>query len=276
MARINVDEEFWTDPRIELLAAKMPRHEAYGTVLVLWRTGQMYWKKKSLIPIEIFAQLPHHELLRTSSFVSVRKDGVYVSGSNERWMYLNPVQQSQAGKKSAASRKRKFGTSQPNGARTEPERSFERKSNGTEPYSSSSSSSSSSSFPNTTYSGENDSPDVSFDKSTENPVSTWMRLYKAKYKSRYPLQGKDSGMLSNMLKSFKARDIEIMFTCYLAIEDSLYKAQRHSLGLFFRDLPKVAQAAHSGVNPADPLSFLEAEMRLEQENQITIQDNSND
>jgi len=119
VARINVDNEFLCDPRMTILATKMPRHEAYGALVALWEVGQSYWKKnKGLIPLQIFEFLPRAQELLASGFVEVRDDGVYCKGANERWGFL--LGPSEAGKKSAEARLKKFGTAVPIHAKNNP------------------------------------------------------------------------------------------------------------------------------------------------------------
>lgn len=112
MARINVDNEVLCDPRLVLLSQRMSRYMAIGALVSMWEVGQAYWKKnKSLIPYEIFNQLPKYQDLEDCGFVELREEGIYCKGAEERWHFL--LAQSENGKKSAAARKRKYGTSIP-------------------------------------------------------------------------------------------------------------------------------------------------------------------
>lgn len=146
LARINVDNEFLCDPRLQLLCKRMERWEAIGAVISLWEIGQCYWKKsKSLIPPEIYALLHRSKELIECKFVEPKAGGFYCKGAEERWGFL--LAQSKSGKASAAARRAKYGTATPihasnfppNETPNETERHPERTPNETEHSSSSSS-----------------------------------------------------------------------------------------------------------------------------------------
>lgn len=116
MARINVDNEFLSDPRLYLLSSKMPRYQAMGVVVALWEVGQAYWKKnKGLIPGSVFNSLPKKKYLLEAGFVEERDQGFYCKGAEERWGFL--LKKSEAGrvggKRSAEKRREKYGTAVP-------------------------------------------------------------------------------------------------------------------------------------------------------------------
>lgn len=121
MARINIDEEIFTDPRFMALRGQLSEIEAMGSLVMLWRLGQIYWKKKGgieLIPRSLFDMLQNSEILVRTSFVVIKENGIYCCGANERWGYLRNDQKVAAGKKSAESRRKKNGTAQPKKSRT--------------------------------------------------------------------------------------------------------------------------------------------------------------
>ena len=140
MARINIYEELQVDPRFNALCQLIPRNLAYGAICCLWETGMAYWKKKGEphnIPEHIAELLPNITDLVRTKFVTKTEAGYYCAGARERWQFLRS--KSEAGKKSAASRAEKYGSSIPQGAKNSPN-SHRTEPEHTEPSSSSSSS----------------------------------------------------------------------------------------------------------------------------------------
>lgn len=150
MARINIEDNWWFDPRRSALIQKVGSEEfADGLMVKIWRIGQEYWKKdKTLVPKNIFFFTKFSKDLIECGLAKECEQGVYVCGIEEQCEFLVTLinQRKEAGRKSAQSRLEKYGTAQPssnprtNSERTSnaPERAFEREPN--EPNSSSSSS----------------------------------------------------------------------------------------------------------------------------------------
>jgi hypothetical protein len=121
VARINIEETWWTDPR----RAKLARHfsgdyaKADGLVVAMWRVAQEFWSKDRLrIPKEIFETLESWELLVDCKLAILEQSEVYVRGSSQRlnWSFehRNKLNNSKAGRASAKAREQKYGTSRPN------------------------------------------------------------------------------------------------------------------------------------------------------------------
>jgi hypothetical protein len=164
MARINVEEKWWTDIRRSALIRLLKDEErADGAAIRLWRAGFEYWKNdEASIPLEVFNLLPCAPELLKSGLAKIIPDNdptdiqrksnegprVYVNGSNEffRWYKEGLAQRKVAGKSSAKRARDAKGRLLPstnvqresNGSPTE----VQRKSNAVQPSSSSSSSSS--------------------------------------------------------------------------------------------------------------------------------------
>lgn len=88
-----------------------------------------------------------------------------------------------------------------------------------------------------------------------NPVALWVKAYKEKYGVRYALQKKDFGILKNFGSQYGPDRSEVLFACYLAIEEPFYSNAKHPLSLFFRDLQKISVAAQTGIDPSQPARF---------------------
>lgn len=117
MARINIEDCWWTDPRRSLLIKKVGSEElADGAIIRAWRLAQEFWKSsKGLVPFDLFETLPYFQNIIDSKLADVRESFVYVRGSSAYldWVREKKEQASEAGKKSAEIRKLKHGSAQP-------------------------------------------------------------------------------------------------------------------------------------------------------------------
>jgi hypothetical protein len=118
MARINIEECWWSDPRrsklIRLLGGDT--RKADGLAIEAWRLAQEFWKHdRKLVPLGHFEALEDSQFLIEAGLVKVIGDQVYVRGSSQ---YLEWVKEQrdiavEAGKKSAEERRKRFGSAQP-------------------------------------------------------------------------------------------------------------------------------------------------------------------
>lgn len=107
MARVNIEEEWWSDPRrsrlIEMIGSVIA---VDGLMVGLWRTAQQYWSSgEQLIPIDVFQQTPHWEAVLKVGLAVVNPDGLtaYVKGTRRFLSWLEQQRQlgSRGGKASA-------------------------------------------------------------------------------------------------------------------------------------------------------------------------------
>ncbi len=124
MARINLDDRIFADIRFKALCRIVGNHrEAIGTVIEAFQLGQKYWgDDKKLIPFDVW-ELSGLDALIASKLAEKLDMGVYIKGAEKHFEWL--VNRQLAGKKSAESRKIKYGSACPlaaNRLRTEPER----------------------------------------------------------------------------------------------------------------------------------------------------------
>ena len=117
MARLNIEDCWWTDPRRSALARKIGSEDKADIAAIrAWKLAQEFWKKgKGLVPIYLFEVLEYYQELLDCHLAEVRGEFVYVRGSSA---YLDWVREARekaqkAGKASAEARKKKHGTSQP-------------------------------------------------------------------------------------------------------------------------------------------------------------------
>lgn len=110
MARINIEECWWSDPRRMKLIELVGTMIADGAALNAWRVAQEFWAKGMLVPKSIWQHVQANAKLIEANLAEERGDGVYVRGSSE---YLSWVAERRAaamagGKKSAEKRSKKL------------------------------------------------------------------------------------------------------------------------------------------------------------------------
>lgn len=91
MARINIEDKWWTDPRRQLLARALGSEAlATGVFFCAVRLAQEYWRKgQSLIPFKIWEHVEHHVSLIEYGLAERRETGVYLSGSEEWFEWID-------------------------------------------------------------------------------------------------------------------------------------------------------------------------------------------
>ena len=110
MARLNVDEKWWNDPRrFEFILLVGDEELADGLMLRFWHLAQHYWKNfKQLIPRYEFEKIRHHESLLKVGLACQKKNSIYVRGSKEyhSWLLVYQASGSKGGKTKAINAKR--------------------------------------------------------------------------------------------------------------------------------------------------------------------------
>ncbi|MBA3916296.1 MAG: hypothetical protein H0X25_21110 [Acidobacteriales bacterium] len=106
MARINIEECWWSDPRRSKLI-KLVGDEglADARAIRMWRLAQEFWKSgRGLVPQDIFETLEDWEALIKSRLADLRDDGIYVRGSSQylEWTIAEREKRARGGKTSAA------------------------------------------------------------------------------------------------------------------------------------------------------------------------------
>lgn len=106
MARINIEETLFVDPRFRALSRKIGNRQAIGTVVDLFRLAQLHWCRidketglhsKSLIPFELYELEDFPQELIDFGMVVKKEGGFYVRGSEDHFAWL--VQKREAGQK---------------------------------------------------------------------------------------------------------------------------------------------------------------------------------
>lgn len=119
MARINIDSKFFGDGRVKLLARKLNEHifTTHGRLLAVWR--HCYDHVDSCISPEIVAAVSESDdfakFMVETGLAKLEGECLLICGVSERVQYLKSAQERgrEGGKKSAETRKEKYGSAQP-------------------------------------------------------------------------------------------------------------------------------------------------------------------
>lgn len=116
MARINIEDSWLLDQRrVELILRVGSAQLADGIAFQVWRTAQEAYRNGHLLQVEAFERIPGFSDFLSVGLAVVLPEGVYVKGQETFFSWLRDKQASasKGGKRSAAVRARKYGTSQP-------------------------------------------------------------------------------------------------------------------------------------------------------------------
>lgn len=111
MARINIEECWWTDPRREKLAELVGGPMMADALAIrAWRLAQEFWGDgRQLIPPHVFSTLEANAKLIQANLAEEREDGIYVRGSSQRleWHAIRREAARVGGLKSAEKKRKK-------------------------------------------------------------------------------------------------------------------------------------------------------------------------
>jgi hypothetical protein len=109
LARINIEECWWADPRRSKLSRILQSEDlADARAIRMWRLAQEFWKDgRRLVPRDIFETLEDWEALIECRLADDRGDEIYVRGSSQHldWLF-EKKKAGQAGGKVSAQRPR--------------------------------------------------------------------------------------------------------------------------------------------------------------------------
>jgi hypothetical protein len=109
MARINIEDCWWSDPRRSRLTILLGSQAlADGLALNAWRLAQEFWKQdRALVPKSLFDMLEGASKFIEANLAEIRGDMVYIRGSSAYLDWINECRESgQRGGKISAQRKR--------------------------------------------------------------------------------------------------------------------------------------------------------------------------
>ncbi len=96
MARINIEERFWFDPRLAALQDKLGRAQAIGEVFIFWRLAQEQFVQGKLVTEQQFKLSGLSEALLEVGFAERYPEGIYAKGSERHFQWL--LERKEAGK----------------------------------------------------------------------------------------------------------------------------------------------------------------------------------
>jgi hypothetical protein len=247
VARINIEECWWSDPRRTKLLLRIG-FAADGAAVNMWRLAQEFWgKSRGLVPADVFFKLEHAQELIDAGLADVRERSVYVRGCSEylEWHAEKREQASAAGKKSAEVRRKKSGSAQPKGGKgakkTEREPNAIRTVvNGTEP-------SDSGSLSHSGSDSESDSRGiVPIASAPLNPIRTYCDEWKAKNGKSPDLPGKDIGQLDRLGKDLGQDRACALIRVYFSMPDSWFIKKGYDVATLLANLSAIQQFEASG------------------------------
>lgn len=256
MPRLNVEDSVWLDPRFKLLEKSLgSRISAIGTLVEFWRLAQEYWVRgKNPVPLDIFKAYDLPEALVECCFAVLRNDGVHACGAAKQfaWIKTKHTAGKKGGLASGRSRQKKAKELHIDKSRSKTEANAKQTPSETNPLTLTLT-------PSLTLThliqGATALQSHPEQFESKNPVAIWCEEYRRKYGTAYEVMARDGGMLRGFGKTRGQEKMRTLFACYLAIDEPLYSSQKHPLSLFFRDLPKITNAAQTGIDPSKPKPF---------------------
>lgn len=248
MARINVDDKLFLDPRYQKLVAKLGCPKlALGNLLTAWFLAQRYWvPNKQEIPISVWNESDISEELFKLGLAKLSTASVYVRGTEERceWLFSVRERGSKGGSTRAARRLKSLGKISSSAKQTQ-----------------ASLLSSLSSSLSSLNSDLNTSDDLSGSPAKDDnhfyPVTNkvW-EAYSDAYLKRYGIYPKRNAMVNGQLKNFVGRlgekDAIHVAKFYLTHNESFYQKKAHSVGAMLHDSEKLLTEWKTG-NKIDSL-----------------------
>lgn len=238
MARINIDEEFWSDRRRPKLILKLgSEFMADGVMLTVWKLAELYWcPGKSPIPIKAWDEAGIPDSVIEVGFAERRTDGIYVRGSEERfaWRFVRQEAGSKGGKAKASNAKQAV-------AKPSKKKQNVASSSLSSSLSSSSSVSSSTSLNSVGSEPVGVAPSQAF-------IAAYSTAYKARYgeAARPSLDGKTVGLIKQFVQDTPIERAVLLVETFLTMNDAWFITKAHDFGTFRENLTKIGLALDTG------------------------------
>lgn len=255
MARLTIEDCWWTDPRRERLSEAVGGIDHADVVAVkAWRLAQEFWKQAyGLVPKGLFDRLKHPDALVAVGLAEVRGETVYVRGSKDylTWAAEMRAAASVGGKKSAKRPRDALGRLQKSSKRTPSGHQAKSKAHQVSDSDSVFDSDLDSGFGFGTSSelekskggsGEAVEGGETTEASASPSSGVWLSYSKA-FEERYGTQPLRNATVNSQLKSFVARVGSVaapdVAAFYLTHSDAYYIRQKHPVGMLLRDAEKL-------------------------------------
>lgn len=258
MARLTIEECWWTDPRRELLIERIGgTDQADIAALRAWRLSQEFWKRgRGLVPRLLFDALKHAQDLVEIGLAEIRGETVYVRGSADYHDWAADMHKGAAlgGKKSAKrprdarGRLQKSSKADPSLIQGRP-KAIQVSGSGFDSVSGSDSGSGSLAEPSKNSSnelvleseGEAGKGGVRPDGASATALA-W-RAYRDAYKNKYgeapPWNAKTAGQLKSFVSRIPSIAAPDVAAFYLTHPGARYTAAMHPVGLLLLDAEKI-------------------------------------
>jgi hypothetical protein len=227
VARINIEDCWWTDPRRERLGTLVGSMLTADAVIIrAWRVAQEFWgNERGLVPTHVFQTLEANDKLIQANLAEVREGGVYVRGSSQylEWVNERRAAARAGGRKSAEKRNKKVKQAPTKRKQTQ----------------ASDSGSLSGSISNS------DSRNIAILEKSPNPIQIYCEMYKEKYGHNPVIGGKQSGILNNFAKNHP-RKYPNLIRGYLQMPDSWAVARSHPVELLETKLNEIQRFLETG------------------------------
>lgn len=234
MARINIEDSLWSDPRFMRLCIKLgDEMRAVGAVVLAWRVAQKYWcPDRQPIPSKAFETAGLPGALIDCGLAEDVDGDVRMRGSDEHfaWWFQRQQAGAKGGQAKASKGKRPLATAK-------------RSVSGVKQNVPSSSSS---------FSFSNSSSDSSISNSSNSTtkVSDFVAAYCDRFKTRWgdspQILGKDAGIAKRLAKDLSLERFCYLLDAYFQMPDAWLVKIKHPLATFETKLNEVLVFAESG------------------------------
>lgn len=245
MPRLNIELSLYTDNRFQSLLIKLgDRHKAMGMCLDAFILAQNYWiPDMKLIPKEAFLNSSLGFILDVG-LAKETEEGIYVRGTkaNFQWYFDGIQQRVEAGKKSAESRKKKFGSSVPINATNNPNesRTLVRNPFGSNPNETEPSPLLFSSLKKIHIPAKAGKCEIKEKSPVHKLYEYFHKLYENKHNSKYvPNYKKDCSIIKTLLKIMPEIEIAFYMEKFFEIEDDFISKTSYEVGIFKTQINKL-------------------------------------
>lgn len=253
MARINIDETWWNDPRKQHLTRLLNSEIiATGAFFTAARLAQTYWLNgRSMIPEKVWKSFEYQSQLIEAGLAEIHEAGVYLVGSSDAFDWLE--KKKEAGKKGGLAKSSK--------SKHKLAKSSKLKQNVPSISSSISSSfsisesSSNSISDSLTKDTENSAANAAGTVETgpvKNPTGYFISTYVAAYQQRYGetarphLSGKVQGQIKRYLAETPLDRACELINKYCQMQDHWFATKAHDFGTFVENQSKISLALDTG------------------------------
>jgi hypothetical protein len=245
VARINIEDDIWTDPRFMKLTLAVGDHlKATGLIVMAWRAAQKFWLNgKRPIPREVFERDLDEALISVDLAERNEAGDVYIKGSEEQFAWL--IQRQKAGKDGGKkSGKARLEKKEKSPKRTEAGSSETKRAEPSSSFSISSSISKESPLPSVKGErpAEPSGPDVA------RIIGVYVKAWQTRYKTRErpDVGGRTQGLIKALLRDYPPERLCSLIEHYCAMGEPWFEKKTHDFPTFRENLTKIA-ASMGGV-----------------------------